>query len=106
MGTIGELKVLPGAFNIIPGKVEMSLDLRSMRKTPLESVRGKIRKITRSVEGVRLEMLNSKGGVKMDSAVMKTIILSCRERGVRWKRMGSGAGHDSMTFPARESPRG
>ena len=42
----------------------------------------------------------------MDSAVMKTIELSCRERGVRWKRMGSGAGHDSMTFPARGIPAG
>jgi hydantoinase/carbamoylase family amidase len=106
VGTIGEMKVLPGAFNIIPGKVEMSLDLRSMRKTPLESVRRKMRKIIQSMEGVRLEMLDSKGGVKMDSAVMKTIILSCRERGVRWKRMGSGAGHDSMTFPTQGIPAG
>ena len=106
VGTIGEMKVQPGAFNIIPGKVEMSLDLRSMRKTFLESVRKKIRKIVQSMEGVRLEMLNSKGGVKMDSGVMKTIILSCQERGVRWKRMGSGAGHDSMTFPTQGIPAG
>jgi len=106
VGTIGEMKVQPGAFNIIPGKVEMSLDLRSMRKAPLESVRKNIRKIAQSVEGARLEMLNSKGGVRMDSGVMKAIILSCRERGVSWKRMGSGAGHDSMTFPTQGIPAG
>jgi hydantoinase/carbamoylase family amidase len=106
VGTIGEMKVQPGAFNIIPGKVEMSLDLRSMRKTPLESVRREIRKIAQSVEDTRLEMLNSKGGVKMDSGVMKAIILSCRDRGVSWKKMGSGAGHDSMTFPTQGIPAG
>ena len=51
-------------------------------------------------------MLNSKGGVRMDSGVMKAIILSCRERGVGWKRMGSGAGHESMTFPTQGIPAG
>jgi beta-ureidopropionase / N-carbamoyl-L-amino-acid hydrolase len=106
VGTIGEMKVLPGAFNIIPGRVEMSLDLRSMRKSPLESVRRKMRKIVSSVEGARLELLNSKGGVKMNSGVMNAIISSCRERGVRWKKMGSGAGHDSMTFPTQGIPAG
>ena len=106
VGTIGEMKVLPGAFNIIPGSVEMSLDLRSMWKTPLERVRGRMRKIIRSVEGAGLEMLNSKGGVRMDPAVMNALILSCRERGVGWKRLGSGAGHDAMTFPAQGIPAG
>jgi acetylornithine deacetylase/succinyl-diaminopimelate desuccinylase-like protein len=51
-------------------------------------------------------MLNSKDGVKMDSGIMGAIISSCRERGVRWKKMGSGAGHDSMTFPTRGIPAG
>ena len=106
VGTIGELKVHPGAFNIIPGKVEMSLDLRSMKKTPLQSVRKQIQKIAHSIGNVRVETLLSKGGVNMDSRIMKNIEISCRERGVRWKRMGSGAGHDAMTFPTRDIPTG
>ncbi len=106
VGTIGEIKVHPGAFNIIPGKVEMSLDLRSMKKTPLQSVRKQIQKIAHSMGNVGIETLLSKGGVNMDSRIMKNIEISCRERGVRWKRMGSGAGHDAMTFPTQGHPHG
>ncbi len=106
VGTTGELRVHPGAFNIIPGRVDLSLDLRSMKKAPLLSVRRKVREAARSVGGVRIEPLLSKGGVKMDPRIMKNIEFSCRERGVRWKRMGSGAGHDSMSFPARGIPAG
>ena len=106
VGTIGELEVHPGAFNIIPGKVEMSLDLRSMKKTPLQSVRKQIREIAHSMGNVRIEPLLSKGGVTMDPGVMKSIEISCRERGIRWKRIGSGAGHDAMTFPTLGIPTG
>lgn len=42
----------------------------------------------------------------MDPRIMKNIEISCRERGVRWKRMGSGAGHDAMTFPTQGIPTG
>lgn len=106
VGTIGELRVDPGAFNIIPGKVEMSLDLRSMKKIPLRSVRKQIREVAHSMGNVRIETLLSKGGVSMDPRIMKGIEISCRERGVRWKRMGSGAGHDAMTFPTQGIPTG
>jgi N-carbamoyl-L-amino-acid hydrolase len=106
VGTIGELRVYPGAFNIIPGKVEMSLDLRSMKKIPLQSVRKQVREIAHSMGNVRIETLLSKGGVTMNPGIMKSIERSCRERGVRWKRMGSGAGHDAMTFPTQGIPTG
>ncbi len=106
MGTIGEFRVHPGAFNIIPGKVEMSLDLRCLKKTPLVSGRREIRRIIDSAKGARLETLSTKSGVKMDSTVMKSIELSCRERGIRCKRMASGAGHDAMTFSTRGVPTG
>ena len=106
VGTIGELEVHPGAFNIIPGEVEMSLDLRSMKKAPLKAVRKKIREIISSQGKVQIETLLSKAGVTMDPGIRKTIELSCRERGIRWRRMGSGAGHDAMTFPPLGIPTG
>lgn len=106
VGTIGEMKVHPGAFNIIPGKVEMTLDLRSMKKSLLKTARGKIREILRSIPGARLETALSKNGSRMDPRIMGLIEESCRQRGVSWKRMGSGAGHDAMTFPTRGIPTG
>ncbi len=106
VGTTGELRVQPGAFNIIPGAVEMSLDLRSMKSAPLRLVRGKLRKIVRSLGSIEIETLMAKGGAAMDQSIMRTIEASCRERGVRFKRMGSGAGHDAMTFPTQGIPAG
>ena len=84
----------------------MTLDLRSMKKTPLQAVRKQVQKIAHSLGNVGIETLLSKGGVNMDSRIIKNIEISCRERGVRWKRMGSGAGHDATTFPTQDIPTG
>src|SRR4030067_1873496 len=83
VGPIGELKVHPGAFNIIPGKVEMSLDLRSMKKTSLQAVRKQIREIVLPIGNVQIEILLSKGGVTMNREIMKAIEISRRERRIR-----------------------
>jgi acetylornithine deacetylase/succinyl-diaminopimelate desuccinylase-like protein len=106
VGTIGELKVHPGAFNIIPGRVEMSLDLRSMKETTLKSVKNTIREIVHSVDNARMEPILSKGGVQMDPGIMEAIEFSCRQRNVPFHRMWSGAGHDAMTFPTQGIPTG
>jgi hydantoinase/carbamoylase family amidase len=106
VGTIGEMKVHPGAFNIIPGRVEMTLDLRSMKKSILKTVRGKIREILRSTPGARLATALSKDGARMDRKIMEFIEESCRQRSVSCKRMSSGAGHDAMTFPTQGIPTG
>ena len=106
VGTIGEMKVHPGAFNIIPGRVEMTLDLRSMKKSLLRRARGKIREVLHSTPGARLETVLSKDGSRMDRKIMELIEESCRQRGISWKRMGSGAGHDAMTFPTQGIPTG
>lgn len=106
VGTIGEMKVHPGAFNIIPGRVEMTLDLRSMNKSLLKTARGKIREILRSTPGARLTTALSKDGARMDRKIMEFIEESCRQRGVSCKRMSSGAGHDAMTFPSQGIPTG
>ena len=106
VGTIGELKIHPGAFNIIPGNVEMTLDLRSMKETTMATVRNEIQEIVHRVNSVRMETILSKGGVAMDPGIMQVIELSCRQQGVRFHRMGSGAGHDAMTFPTQGIPTG
>ena len=106
VGTIGEFRVLPGAINIIPGRVEMSLDLRSRKEEKLTSVRRQIEKIVSSTDKAGMDTILTKGGVKMDPDVMMAVELSCRGRGIPFHRMGSGAGHDAMTFPMVNIPAG
>ena len=106
VGTIGNLQVHPGAFNIIPGRVDMLLDLRAMDELTLASGRNTIRKIVESEKNVQTELILSKGGISMDGDLMKLIEDSCRERGIPCTRMGSGAGHDAMSFQTRGIPTG
>jgi N-carbamoyl-L-amino-acid hydrolase len=106
VGTIGEFRVQPGVINIIPGEVEMALDLRSMKEAKLASVKKKIEKIVHSTDQASMRTILTKGGVKMDPEIMMAIELSCRERGIPFHRMGSGAGHDAMTFPMVNIPAG
>ena len=106
VGTIGNVEVHPGAFNIIPGRADLLLELRSLREPVLASVRAAIQEILRTSEGSEMQPLLSKGGVRLDLKIMQTIELACRGRGVASHRLGSGAGHDSMTFQARGIPTG
>jgi N-carbamoyl-L-amino-acid hydrolase len=106
VGTIGQLQVFPGVFNIIPQKVEMTLDLRSMEKTKLDFVKKEIEKMVLLAGKSEIEMLNAKGGVTMDSAIRRSIERSCRARKIRWRIMASGAGHDAMTFASQGIPTG
>ena len=106
VGTIGNLQVHPGAFNIIPGRVDMFLDLRAMDEWTLASGRNTIRKIAESEKNVQTELILSKGGTSMDADIMQVIEDSCRERAIPCTRMGSGAGHDAMSFQTRGIPTG
>jgi len=106
VGTIGNVEVHPGVFNIIPGRADLLLELRSLKEPVLVSAREAIREIVRSHQGAEMHLLLSKGGVHLNPEIMNIIELACRERGVSYRRMGSGAGHDSMTFQARGIPTG
>jgi len=106
VGTIGEIGVHPGVINVIPGEVEMALDLRSMKEATLASVKKKIDEIVHSTGNAEIETILTKGGVKMDPGIMEAIELSCRQRGIPFHRMWSGAGHDAMTFPTQHIPTG
>jgi len=106
VGTIGNLHVYPGVFNVIPGRVDMFLDLRAMDELTLDSGRNTIREIVESEKNVQAELLLSKGGISMDTDIMQTIEDSCRERAIPCIRMGSGAAHDAMSFQSRGIPTG
>ena len=106
VGTIGNVWVHPGAFNIIPGQVDMFLEMRSMKERVLAKARKAIHELVEAEGGAQMEFLLSKGGVYLDSYVAGIIESSCRKRGTGFHRMVSGAGHDAMTFQTLGIPTG
>jgi len=106
VGTIGRVQVYPGAFNIIPGAVDLFLDLRAMEDSVLAFARKRIQEIVARQSKAKMDPFLAKAGVSLDPGIMKAIEISCRERGILFHYLGSGAGHDAMTFQTRGIPTG
>ena len=101
VATVGKLNVYPNASNVIPERVEFSVDLRSSRFEEKESMRVCLERFT--------ETLSRRRGVEIESHVIcndhpaaaaphivSLIQDSCRELGCSALDMASGAYHDSM----------
>jgi len=110
VGTVGVMKVHPGAMNVVPGRVEMWVDIRGIDAEDVAATARAVREAAARIadrEGtrIRLETLSTDTPVPMDSDVIQTIEAACRRVGVAYRRMPSGAGHDAMNM-AKLAPAG
>ena len=110
VGTVGVMKVHPGAMNVVPGRVEMWVDIRGIDAEDVAATARAVREAAARIadrEGtrIRLETLSTDTPVPMDSDVIQTIEAACRRAGVAYRRMPSGAGHDAMNM-AKLAPAG
>ena len=110
VGTVGVMKVHPGAMNVVPGRVEMWVDIRGIDAEDIAATARAVREAAARIadrEGTRiqLETLSTDTPVPMDSDVIRTIEAACRLAGVAYRRMPSGAGHDAMNM-AKLAPAG
>ena len=110
VGTVGVMKVLPGAINVVPGRVEMWVDIRGTDVEIVEATASAIRAVTAGIgqrEGtsIQVETLSVEVPVPMDPTIVRAIEAACRQLGVRSQYMPSGAGHDSMNM-AKIAPAG
>jgi len=110
VGTVGVMKVHPGAMNVVPGRVEMWVDIRGIDAEDIAATARAVREAAARIadrEGTRIQMetLSTDSPVPMDSDVIRTIEAACRRAGVAYRRMPSGAGHDAMNM-AKLAPSG
>ena len=101
VGTVGQLDLEPGGINIIPGRVEFSLDLRdidqAVRDPTEERILEKAGDLCRR-RGVRLEVetLQRLSPAPCSELVRDAAKRACERLGVRPFALPSGAGHDGM----------
>lgn len=105
VATIGQIKVSPGAVNVIPGQVTMSLEMRSMDDQKVATMLDRVRRLIQSSKGADLQCGLAKRAVPMHPTVMEAILAACKATAVSHKKMHSGAGHDAMCI-ARVAPAG
>jgi beta-ureidopropionase / N-carbamoyl-L-amino-acid hydrolase len=110
VGTVGRIQALPGAPNVIPGKVVLSLELRDLDAAKIamlyDRLRGEARQIA-DASGTRFDFkeINVNVPAPTDPRVRAAIAEAARELGLSTKLMPSGAGHDAQDM-ARLGPAG
>ncbi len=102
VGTVGRIEALPGAPNVVPGKVVLSLEVRDLSYE-------KIMKLFEDIK-LRAEKIANESNTQIsfipidatskpaltDQMIQNSIALSTKELGLSFIQMQSGAGHDAQ----------
>jgi len=105
VGTVGRIAALPGAFNVIPGAIELSLDIRAETSSARDAA---VVQITREIEAIvarrgldlLVDLLQDLPESPCDPALTEHLAEAVAAVGVKPRRLQSGAGHDAMTMAA------
>ena len=105
VATVGEIALEPGAVNVIPGGVVMSLDIRAAANEPRDRAQAEIeaeadaialrRKVKFTFEKIH-EVSTTPCAKAFDTALSAAI----GQQGLRVRRLASGAGHDGQAVAA------
>ena len=102
VGTVGRIKSFPGAPNVIPGKVVLSLELRDLSEKKLDSIFNLIEKNSKEIEkktqtNFSFYPISATGKAALtDPKVQKTIQDEAKKINLKTILMPSGAGHDAQ----------
>ena len=110
VGTVGRIQALPGAPNVIPGKVVVSLELRDLDAAKIQMLYEKIYAEAQQIAEASktrfgFKEINVNIPAPTDTRVRSSIFESAKELGLSTKLMPSGAGHDAQDM-ARLAPVG
>lgn len=111
VGTVGRIKALPGAPNVIPGEVVMSLELRDLSGEKIQSLYEEIEKEAQAIAQKTATEISFSTIDAMaipaptDTRIRKFIDESAKELGLSTLFMPSGAGHDAQDM-AKITPTG
>lgn len=102
VGTVGKIAAAPGAYNVIPGKVVMGLELRDLSADKIEMLFHEIEKRAAAIATSTKTKIsfdrqaNASKPAITDKVLQQTINTSAKALGFSTKFMQSGAGHDSQ----------
>ena len=106
VATVGRIEAQPGAANVIPGCVRMSLDVRHTKD---EIRAGALNHLLDAAQQIAVrrglvasaEIRHDQAAVAMDEQLIQLLGCAVRECGYPEHRMHSGAGHDAMIMAER-----
>jgi beta-ureidopropionase / N-carbamoyl-L-amino-acid hydrolase len=110
VGTVGKIQAWPGAPNVIPGKVVLTLELRDLDAAKIQTLYQRIRgEADQIAEASKVTFdfkeINTNIPAPTEPRIRSLIDQSAKELGLNTKLMPSGAGHDAQDM-ARLAPVG
>ncbi len=102
VGTVGKITALPGAYNVVPGKVTLGLEIRDLSWEKIEMLLGEIEKRAADIataSGTKISIEREASFSKpalTDKSLQQKINESAQALGLSTRFMQSGAGHDSQ----------
>ena len=106
VATVGRIQAFPGAPNVIPGRVVMSLEIRDLDAGKMQQVFERIEAEARRLADARstpvqFDELNvASPPAPTDERLRTTIAAAADALGLSYQRMPSGAGHDAQDMAA------
>jgi N-carbamoyl-L-amino-acid hydrolase len=106
VGTVGKLNVFPNGTNIVPGRVEMGIDIRDVIQENMENLRNETVEVIERLEkkygvGINIRMPITHAPAPLSSEVTNIIEKSAKQVGINVRRMNSGAAHDAQNMAER-----
>jgi allantoate deiminase len=105
VATVGKLEVAPGASNVIPSTVSLTLDVRdrndSRRLAAVRSLKIKANAIAKR-RGLKIiwTLVQQTAAVQCDKTLMRIFSKCIAQRGLKVLKLPSGAGHDAAALSA------
>lgn len=103
VGTVGKMQVHPGAPNVIPGKVDLSLEIRDLSMKKVDMLFGRIEKAAAAIGEdsdtvFSIEQYYESPAADSDLRIAGYVEDAANELGLSNVHMPSGAGHDAQSF--------
>ncbi|MGC0094376.1 M20/M25/M40 family metallo-hydrolase, partial [Enterobacter asburiae] len=106
VATVGELRCLPGAVNVIPGEVQLSLDIRGPQDAPLDRLLNDLLEHAQAIASRRgldfsAEEFYRIAATPCDIHLQKVLGEAVTSVQGRSLSLPSGAGHDAIAIAER-----
>jgi N-carbamoyl-L-amino-acid hydrolase len=102
VGTVGKIAAMPGAFNVIPGKVNLGLEIRDLNYNKIWQLFKAIELRSKDIEtasGTHFTFNYQNNASKpalTDKSIQDKIVSATKSLGLSYQYMQSGAGHDAQ----------
>jgi N-carbamoyl-L-amino-acid hydrolase len=101
VATVGRIVASPNTRNVIPGRVELTVDLRDLDTATLDRLEARIRQAAADIAGASGTRITVTRSVTSDAAMsdarlMEIVDRSAAALGLSGSRLPSGAGHDAQ----------